>query len=532
MRLGRTEIPRAANALIAIGMLTACAAVAGWPESVLADDVSHVIDESAGFDFNLDVPGYATSLQLDSSEYPVIAYGRELTVMHCNDAVCSGDDELINVVDSSPSTGRSLLLDSSGNPVLSYVTDGSIKVAVCNDPACSGGDESISTFALPDFVWETSIQLDESGLPVVAFGGAALSLLRCNDPTCSGDDDPITTIDADGEGVSLHLDRDGLPVIAYLDISSAASPDFGWLKVARCRDPACTLVDINAVQFVGFEGHLSMQLDASGSPVISYWDPFDEVVKLVHCNDSSCTGGDETVNVTGAGGRSNSLKLDSSGNPVISAGPELVHCNYPACAGNDESLAVFVGTANSLQLDGSGNPVFSSATESLWLTRCSDPNCVSDRDVDQVPDDLDNCPDDANPAQADLDGDLIGDACDPDDDGDGHGDIDDAFPSLATEWADTDEDGIGDNADPDDDGDGQSDADEIVCGSDPQDGGSLSNDGDGNGIPDCAEPSPSLPPAGAGQRQIIVVAITALISGIVLASAARAPRSSGPPRRS
>lgn len=38
---------------------------------------------------------------------------------------------------------------------------------------------------------------------------------------------------------------------------------------------------------------------------------------------------------------------------------------------------------------------------------------VDDRDADDAPDDADNCPDLANPDQADSDVDLIGDACDP-----------------------------------------------------------------------------------------------------------------------
>ncbi len=50
---------------------------------------------------------------------------------------------------------------------------------------------------------------------------------------------------------------------------------------------------------------------------------------------------------------------------------------------------------------------------------------VSDRDGDGVPDDEDNCPDDANPDQSDLDGDLLGDVCDDDDDNDDVQDVDD-----------------------------------------------------------------------------------------------------------
>lgn len=41
--------------------------------------------------------------------------------------------------------------------------------------------------------------------------------------------------------------------------------------------------------------------------------------------------------------------------------------------------------------------------------------CPEDGDGDGVCDAIDNCPGDFNPDQADLDGDLLGDACDPDD---------------------------------------------------------------------------------------------------------------------
>ena len=51
-------------------------------------------------------------------------------------------------------------------------------------------------------------------------------------------------------------------------------------------------------------------------------------------------------------------------------------------------------------------------------------------------------------------------------DGDGYGDLLDAFPDDVNEWVDTDLDNIGDNADTDDDGDGLLDQEEII--SNPQ----------------------------------------------------------------
>ena len=96
------------------------------------------------------------------------------------------------------------------------------------------------------------------------------------------------------------------------------------------------------------------------------------------------------------------------------------------------------------------------------LVDCGDPDCwgsqACDVDDDGIPNDQDNCPEDANPDQDDADEDDLGDVCDwcpvdPDNDGDQDGVCanHDNCPNLANDQVDNDADGQGDACDDDDD---------------------------------------------------------------------------------
>lgn len=97
-----------------------------------------------------------------------------------------------------------------------------------------------------------------------------------------------------------------------------------------------------------------------------------------------------------------------------------------------------------------------------------DDNESTDTDGDGVGDNADAFPNDGSES-VDTDGDQVGNNTDEDDDGDGVLDTEDAFPLDVSEWIDTDSDEIGNNKDEDDDGDGVSDVQEEVDGTDPLD---------------------------------------------------------------
>lgn len=95
---------------------------------------------------------------------------------------------------------------------------------------------------------------------------------------------------------------------------------------------------------------------------------------------------------------------------------------------------------------------------------CDDSANLEDADLDGVLDSIDNCPNDANPDQADADNDGLGDVCDavfnPDADEDGvNDDVDNCPNDVNADQADADNDGLGDVCDAtpngdDPDGDG------------------------------------------------------------------------------
>jgi hypothetical protein len=149
--------------------------------------------------------------------------------------------------------------------------------------------------------------------------------------------------------------------------------------------------------------YISMKLDSSGNPVVSFWSRNGRALMLVRCGNPNCSNGNSvtTVTPTGTGQdrMDNSLTLDSSDNPVISYrhGGELrlIHCANRTCSSDTSIVTVaqdffdanqldhIPGYFSSVAIDHDGKPVISyyesihDAGGVLKLLYCGNANCTS-----------------------------------------------------------------------------------------------------------------------------------------------------------
>ena len=292
------------------------------------------------------------SLVLDGSGNPVVAYQDsnlfDLKVLHCGDPNCSSG----NVITSPVTVGvtgftPSLVLDSAGNPIVAY-HDGdnfNLEVLFCGDPSCSSGNVIASPAPTGFTGLFASLVLDGSGNPVMSYldgGNFALSLnvLHCGDATCSAGN-VITSVDSGfaGRFTSLALDSGGNPVVSYVDDANLSNRE---IRVVHCGDPNCSSGNVViSLDTIGpFPRGTSLALDGSDNPVIAYYDSVNADLRVLHCGNPNCTSGNVKTSPDAAGdvGRDVSLVLDASGNPVVSyfdltnADLKVLHCGDPNCS--------------------------------------------------------------------------------------------------------------------------------------------------------------------------------------------------------
>ena len=213
----------------------------------------------------------------------------------CGDAACA-TAPTITTVDTGGDVGRytSIAIGIDGLPVVSYLdyTNGNLNVAKCGNPACSAGTAIVTVDSTGVVGEYSSIATGADGLPVIAYydqTNGDLKVAKCADAACSTSSS--ATVDTGGTAnvgqyTSITIGADGLPVIAYYDLTNAD------LKMAKCGNPACsagnavTTVDTGGTANVG--QYTSITIGADGLPVIAYYDLTNGDLKVAKCANSFC----------------------------------------------------------------------------------------------------------------------------------------------------------------------------------------------------------------------------------------------------
>jgi hypothetical protein len=150
-----------------------------------------------------DVGNYP-SIALDAMGFPVVSYydqsGGKLRVLHCGDANCSSGNS-ITMPDGAGASYTSLELDAQGYPVVSYYSAGgaNLRVLQCGDENCSFGNVAVTADSEGDVGQYSSLILDSSGNPVVSYydaTNARLKVLHCSDANCTGTSSTVGGITA------------------------------------------------------------------------------------------------------------------------------------------------------------------------------------------------------------------------------------------------------------------------------------------------------------------------------------------------
>ncbi len=326
--------------------------------------------------------GGGSSITIGADGFPVISYfdatNADLKVAHCGNAACSSGNT-ITTVDSTDVVGKgnSITIGADGLPIISYFNDNTaeLKVAHCGNAACSAGN-TITT--LPNYVeLTTSITIGADGLPLISYEDVAyqdLRVIHCGNAACSSGN---TTAIVDSVGLNCHpsitIGADGLPIIAY-DTNGSN----GVLKVAHCGNATCssgkTITIVDSSINVGESP--SITIGADGLPIISYYDAYNDHLKVIHCGTDSCWGIphisppntiviiDSTVDV----GWLSSITIGADGLPIISyydatnSHLKVAYCGNAACSAGNTSTTVDSGNSGypgSITTGADGLPIIS-----------------------------------------------------------------------------------------------------------------------------------------------------------------------------
>ncbi len=239
-----------------------------------------------------------------------------------------------------------------------------------------------------------SIALTSEGLPVISYVANGLTELRiaiCGNTLCSNK--IIKILDnVDLEEPDLVLASGDIPVIIYRD------DDLEVLKFVLCWVISCSCgIHLEYIEPSGNDIFIcnSLVLGSVAIPVMAYLDATNGNLKLTKCADTTCISPSKTITTIGPAlteiTGDVSLKIDSSGNPVVAfigSSNELrvLTCGNDTCTSGQSNVEIVIenddiGSNLSLSLAAGDIPIISYTTlfpdRELHLVKCDNKTCTT-----------------------------------------------------------------------------------------------------------------------------------------------------------
>jgi hypothetical protein len=294
--------------------------------------VTHTVDQ-------IGLPSPELSMKIGSDGVPVMAYltqtccnSEHIYVSHCVDLVCSSASHFNVDAVANVHGMLSLAIGGDGMPLVSYEdtwvdigsTDQVVKVAHCLNRDCTSLRINQIAQTGGGFMAASAIAVGPNGLGVVAFhdqrqGSQKLRVTACGNADCSSGNvttnlDVAPTGHDTGAFPSIAIGSDNLPLISYTDDFTGV-PD---LRVTHCTNVSCTGSTAIVADSGGTGGYTVTAKGADGLGLITYYDLFQQQVRIMHCTTITCGSPTKTTfNPLGDPNVFTSIVIGSDGLPLI-----------------------------------------------------------------------------------------------------------------------------------------------------------------------------------------------------------------------
>lgn len=247
----------------------------------------------SGYDIDADVDFYGRAILVQRSE-PLAGGNSVLDLVRCEDFGCSGYNELELTNLGGDPIEPSIELDSSGLPIIAYYESAApygLRLVRCDDRYCSATSQpTVLTTGVDNGREPTIATLIDGGVLIAYRVGSGTSATlaakraMCNVPqgACDTIQTALTTADG-GYDPSIVISPTGIPFIVHFRSDGANSRAF----VTRCSNTWCATADLTS-EFMGPSGGDATLTADGGLLVVGH---HGSNVYFIRCLRQDCTPG-------------------------------------------------------------------------------------------------------------------------------------------------------------------------------------------------------------------------------------------------